>query len=434
MNKKRIVITGIGPIASVGIGKEDFWNGLCQQNVNIEYVNYRINNEIWTSFYKHRVKKFDINNFEIDLNFLNDLNYWKGNHEDLDLNFLIAASKLALVDSKLQYNFEKNDIGLIVTHENPGLEQYFSYMLESSFDFFVNQREIPKKEYFNHMIKKMMKSSYELQTFMPIFHIAKIFGLHGYSLFINNACASGAFALEEAKQLIDSNKCPAVVIVSGDYPNVYKYLWFKEMGMYSKDGVMRPFCKNANGFIVGEGAAGLVVESLGHARERNAHIYAEYLGGGFVSEGWKVSLPNIREKFYKLAITRAMEITKTKPEDYDLLIPHGVATPLFDKYETSIIKEVFEEKVSNLNITALKPYFGHNLGGNVILELVALMMMFDNACVLPTLNVDKNNLLCDLKIVKKFARKQLSFALKSTCAFAGFSSALALKRVEKNDV
>ena len=89
--------------------------------------------------------------------------------------------------------------------------------------------------------------------------------------------------------------------------------------------------------------------------------------------------------------------------------------------------------VPNLDISALKPYFGHNLGGNIILELVALMMMFRNNCILPTLNISGDNLICNLKIVRKYKNKKISLALKSTCAFAGFYAALVFKKIEENN-
>ena len=134
-NDKRVVITGIGPVSPVGIGKKDFWEGLCSQNLSINKIDYKVGKKKWVSFYKHEVKNFNINSFGIDNYAMKCLNDWK-KYEDVDLLYLLAATKLAIDDAHLKYDRESNKIGLIVTHENPGLEHYFSEILESSFDFF----------------------------------------------------------------------------------------------------------------------------------------------------------------------------------------------------------------------------------------------------------------------------------------------------------
>ena len=105
---------------------------------------------------------------------------------------------------------------------------------------------------------------------------------------------------------------------------IENYLWFKELGMYPKDGKIKPFSKDRDGFVLGDGGAGIVVESLDSALKRKAHIYAEYLGGGFCLEGWKVAIPNITSDSYRIAMDSALKKANVKKESIDLLVPHGV--------------------------------------------------------------------------------------------------------------
>lgn len=426
----KIVITGIGPVSSVGIGKDSFWEGLSQRKLSISKINYKIGKRKWTSFYKHEIKNFNIHSFKIDPSSLSSIKDWK-KFDDIDLFYLIAATKLAIDDAGLEYDRDANSIGLIATHENPGLEQYFSSILESSYEF-LKERKIKKIDFYNYMFKKMLKSSFELQTFMPLFHIARTFGLHGYSLFLNNACASGAYALEEARKAICMKQCDIVAVVGGDCPSVYKYLWFKSLGMHLNDTRMYPFSKRANGFLLGDGASCLILESLDSAQKRGAPIYGEYLGGAFSSEAWKVTLPNPGSRDYQTTIQKAMEVSGLNPEDIDLLVPHGVATSISDKFEYKSILSIFKKNLSRLKITALKPYVGHNLGGNVLLELCAILLMIKHQHILPTLNLKEEETFSGLNMVLNDEKSDFKTILKTTCAFAGFNSAIAVRGSNNN--
>jgi len=430
----RIVITGIGPISSAGIGKDEFWKGLCHRKLNITEVSYKLDNKEWKRFKKFCIKEFNINKFGLEAHLLEAIYQWKEGGVDNDLFYLLAAAKLSLDDSKLKYDPDQNRIGLIVAHENPGLEDYFSTILDNSFNYFLNSFDDKRSKisFFQHMFEKMLKKSYELQTFMPVFHIAKTLKLHGYSLFINNACASGAFALEEAKNIIVSGQCDAVVIVAADKPEVYKYLWFERLNMYSKSGVMRPFSNNADGFLIGDGAAALVIESYDSAVKRSAPIYAEYIGGSFTLESWKVTLPAPHSNYYEETIKTVFQRTKIKSKDVDIIIPHGVCTRLNDKYEMQAFEKIFGQHISSQAILLpLKPFFGHSLGANALLEIAALMLMFEKGQVLPFLNRGRDEKTPLFKIIPHLSKKEISLGLKTTCAFAGFDSALLFRNLTR---
>lgn len=429
--ERRVVITGIGPLASTGIGKDAFWEGILNKRVGLKLEEVKIDGEIWDKFYLHKVQDFDINKFGISQDLLDDLKIWKEGEEITDLYFLIAAIKLALNDSNLKYDND-NNIGLILTHENPGLEQFFYKVCNDAFELKQEQTRydsrIKRKQFFEDLYKKEVKTAYDLQTFMYLFHVSKIFNIHGYSLFINNACASGLYALEAASQSIKSGKSSVVIIAGADYPRIYKYFWFKQLGMYAEDGKIKPFCKDANGLVFGDGGISLILEDLDHALKRGSHIYAEYLGGGFLQEGWKVTIPFIGSDFYQKAIIQAIGTSNIKKEDIDLICAHGVGNPVIDGYEAKAITNEFNTISKKPLITAFKPYVGHTLGASALLETAILIFCLGNNLIVPLLNCKNIDSRLYLDLVEEKMQIELNTVLKICTAFAGFNAAIVLKK------
>ena len=424
---RRVVITGIGPLTSIGIGKNSLWDSLIKEKTNVKLEEWFVNGELWEKFYLHKIEHFDIREFNIERKKLEEIKKWKEGEEVTDLYYLLAAVQLALEDSELKYNPEDNNIGCVITHENPGFEQYFSKVFDVFFEKI--KRGANKKESFKEFYQYLSKDSYELQTFMVLFHILKTFNIHGFSLFVNNACASGLYALEAASQIIKQGKCPAVVVTAGDYPRIYKHLWFKQLGMYAEDGKIKPFSEEANGFILGDGAASLILEDLEYALKRKAKIYAEYLGGGFSQEGWKVTLPSIGSDYYQKAIKEAVKVSGVNKEDIDLVCAHGVGNSIIDRYEARAITDVFGKNFKKPLVTAFKPYVGHNLGGSTLLETAILLLCMENNMVLPVLNVRRVDRRMNMEIVKAKVKTNLKVALKTCCAFAGYNAAAVFRKM-----
>jgi 3-oxoacyl-[acyl-carrier-protein] synthase II len=431
-NDKRVVITGIGPLASTGIGKEAFWEGILEKRVGLGLKEFKLNGELWENFYVHRIENFDFTKFNIDENALTYIKEWKEEKLPIDLCYLIAAVALALEDSGIEYESEDNDIGLVLTHENMGLIQFLLKLSQISYDT-LNGKEgtsFSRKQFYEKLYRDCLKSGYDVQTFMTLFHVAKAFKIHNYSLFINNACASGLYALESAVQMIKSNQSSAVIVAASDNAEIYKYLWFKDIGLYSEDGKIRPFCKDSNGLVFGEGGVGFVLEDLEHAQKRNAAIYAEYLGGGFSLEGWKVTTPQIGSDFYQKAILKALKQSNLGKDKIELLCPHGVGSQSIDYYESKAITDVFGVNSKKPLVTTFKPYVGHNLGGSALLETAILLLSLKNELVLPTLNCQNLNPVFNISLVKEKIKTKLNIVMKSCCAFAGYNGAVVFKRLD----
>jgi len=430
-SKKRVVITGLGPISSAGIGKDNFWQGILNKRINLKKEKDLIDDKIWDEFYIHKLDNFDISAFGIDKDKLDAIKEWKEGEEVTDLNYIIAAVKLALDDSGLNYNSEENNIGLVLAHENLGLMPFGYKISDIAYEMLINkqEKEIPKKVFFEKFYRKFLKSGYDIQTFADLFHVAKVFNIHNYSLFINNACASGLYALEAASLIIKNNQAKAVVVASSDNPDIYKYLWFKELGIYAEDGIIRPFGKNSCGLVFGDGGAGIVMEDLDSALKRKAVIYAEYLGGGFDLEGWKITVPQIGSSSYQKAITKALEQSNVQKKEIDLLCPHGVASQPIDFYEAKAITDIFGNMPKKPLITAFKPYVGHNLGSSALLETVMLLLCLKNDIIPPTLNCDNIDPKFNISLVKEKLNRKLNTVMKTCCAFAGFNAAAIFKKL-----
>ena len=428
--EKRVVVTGIGPITSIGIGKDSLWKSLLDGRTNIKLEETFIGDELWDKYYFHKVDNFDISKFGINNGLLDWVKDWKEGDEVVDLYYIIAAIKLALDDSELNYSpHEENDFGLVLTHENMALTPLISKISDRAFKMLKDESSgLSKKEFYEKIYKECFKSGYDVQPFMTLFHIAKVFNVHQHSLFICNACASGLYAIETASEMIKKGHNSTVVVAASDHPDIYKYIWFRDLGIYSKDGVIKPFSKDNKGLAFGDGGIAIVVEELEHAKKRNAPIYAEYLGGGFSLEGWQVTFPKIGSDLYQRAISKAFEQSNVSKDEIDLLCPHGIGSHVIDYYESKAITDTFGIKPKRPLITAFKPYVGHNLGGSALLETAILLLSLKNETIIPTLNSDNTNPAYNISLVREKIKKKLKTVMKICSAFAGYNAAAIFKR------
>ncbi|MBI5195265.1 MAG: hypothetical protein HZA10_02965, partial [Nitrospirae bacterium] len=430
--ERRVVITGIGPIASTGIGKDVFWEGILKKRVGLRLEEINIDGEEWDKFYFHKVEDFDIEKFSIKKDIIESIQTWKKGKEDKDLLYLLAAVKLAIDDSRISYDEENNDIGLFLTAEHPGFEPFCEAIIKETTAYLEKNpfnSNFSKHKLFRHVFEHFSIKGYDLQSFMYLYFVARAFGIHGYSLFSNNACASGLFAMESAARQIRYGGSNIILLAGVDVANtMFKHLWFKEQNLYAEDGRIKPFSKKADGIVLGDGASALVLEEMDCALNRKAHIYAEYLGGGFSLEGWKVTVPMIGSLSYQDAIKGALKQTRLKPEDIDLIVPHGVAIKVTDGYEAKAITDIFGKNNQKPFITAFKPYVGHNLGGSAILESIILLLSMEKDLIPPALNCDEVEPKYNIDIVRDFVPYSLNTAMKLSCGFAGYNAAAIFRK------
>lgn len=430
-SERRVVVTGLGPLTAIGTGQEELWRSVVEGRSHVIRHDQYVGDELWESYHVSKISHFDVNKIGLRQRFLS---YIQDNQldEDLDLLYLMNAVKLALEDSRLTYDETDNNIGLILTHENPGVDRYVKKVFQTVMDC-IDQKILrgkDKKSIAEMLYQQHCHTVYNMQSFMYLHHVSKVFSFHGFSLFVNNACASGLFAIEAASQRIRSGKNEIMVVGGGDHPLfITKYLWFKALELYSRDGIMRPFDRDRNGFIFGDGSSALVLEDLNHAVNRGATIYGEYMGGGFNQEAWKVSVPNVAEDFFTKAFREALKNARTNPEQIDLVNPHGAATEIADRYEARSITNMFGDDPEKPVISAFKPYVGHNLGGSALLELVILLLALQNNLIPPTLNYENPDPKLKIHLARDFIRRDLRVVAKMSIGFAGYNAVGIFRKV-----
>lgn len=425
-----MVVTGLGPLTAIGFGKDKLWDSILKQQTGLNKEEYFIDGQTWDNFLVHKIDSFDIDKFAIEKEILGEIKNWKQGREDRDFYYSLAAVKLALADSKLSYDTDNNNVGLFFTIEHPGFEPFCEGLIRESMDYLqkhLSLQKIPaKNEIYQHLYQRFVDNGYDLQGFMYLFLLAKAFGIHGYSLFTSNACASGLFALESAARQIKYGGSDAAIVVGGDDTRtMFKHMWFKERNLYAEDGKIKPFSKKANGIVFGDGFSAIVLEELGSAKKRKARIYAEYLGGGFSLEGWKVVFPQIGGDSYIKAIKTALKNSQLKPKDIDLINPHGVGIRITDLYEAKAISAIFGKKTP---VTAFKPYVGHNLGGSAIIETIILLLAMQDNFIPATLNCRDFDEKYGINLAQEPTPQPLKTVMKLSCGFAGYNAAAVFKK------
>jgi 3-oxoacyl-[acyl-carrier-protein] synthase II len=264
---------------------------------------------------------------------------------------------------------------LVVTHESPGLAPH----VQSFFRWRELWRAwLGSRSRFNpaeFLYEQQSDSVYRLHSFLYVHYLSAIFGVHGFTLYNNNACASGTFALAIAADRIRNGDAETVIVAGGDIPeDGTKYRWFRDRGLYSPTGRCRPFAAQRDGLVLGSGAAAFVVEDVERARAAGRRIYAEWLGGGFSSDGWKVTVPDVGGHRYAHAIGRALRASEVRAQDITVISPHGVGASLLDRYEAESLAAVFGAGGEWPVLLPLKGAVGHTLGGCALVETVGAML------------------------------------------------------------
>lgn len=430
--ERRVVITGVGPITAIGTGRNELWNSVLAGRSGVVLKQQEFGGAACGSFPIAAVPAFSAEAIGLPLGRFRTLTQ-DGAGDDVDFHYLAAASHLALKDSGLRHDPDDNRVALVLTHENPGMDRYVGKVLETA-RLLSNGRQTGAREpkaLFAELYREHSPYVYGTHSFLYLHWVARVLGIHGPSLFINNACASGLYAIEAAALMIRSGQAEAAVVAGADHPmSITKYLWFDGLGLYARDGLMRPFDDRRSGLILGDGAAAVVLEDLQTARGRGARIYAEYLGGGFNQEAWKVTMPSISGDYCARAFRDALERTGVEPTEVDVVNPHGTATTLWDAYEARALTSIFGKGFEKPLITALKPYVGHMLGASALTEVVILLLAMEADLVPPTLNCERPDPKLGVRPVREAVRASLRTVVKMSSGFGGFNAVGVFRKLE----
>jgi len=419
-----IVITGIGLITALGAGKDAVWRNLQQPVPSLSTIKQVIGGEEWESYPLANAPDIDLAALGISNNQMEAIALTSCTR---DLTLFTAAAKMAIHDSSLAYASKDNRVGIVISHENPGFDAYTSEIWRALENQADNQHSVLNQ--IKEVYQEVECAGYNTHAFVLLQQLTVLLQCHGPALFVNNACSSGLYALECAAQWIRAGNADAIVVVCGDAPRmIARYLWLKAAKVCAADGVIRPFDKNRSGFVLGEGVGAVVVETSESARKRGAQIYTRYVAGAFRSDAWKLSLPAVSPHLYCEALREAIQRSSRSLFEIDLLVPHGAATPIQDRYEADGITRVFGRKPLRPLVTALKPYVGHTLAGCSLIELILTLIGLSHQLVLPTLNWTDEDDNLGIVPVRKPISCRIGTWIKTATGFGGFNAACVFEQ------
>ena len=418
MQNRRVVVSGIGCVTPVGIGREDTWKNLLAGNSGVSRLSLFDPDAIGLAVkIAAEVKGFNIADFYPDPrkvgSFLKEM--------DRVTLFAMAASKLALEDANFDIRaHEPNRVGTFIGTGVGGL-------ITTTADHIKLMEGGPKKIGIRSIIRLMPNA--------PSGQVAIEYGAKGRAKSDATACASGLDSLFDAFMYIRDNR--ADVMISGGSEaclNSFAVASFSNMMALSKRNdtpseASRPFSADRDGFVIGEGSVILILEELEHALRRNAPIYAEIIGGGATCDASHIVAPEETGDGAARAIREALRDAQIAPQDIDYINAHGTSTPLNDERETLAIKSVFKEHSYKLAISSTKSMVGHLLGGAGAIGAAATALSLRDQRVHPTINLHNPDPKCDLDYVPNVCRDmKLDHALVEALGFGGHNTVLAMKR------
>ncbi len=415
-----VVITGIGPVSSIGVGCKAFWEALLAGRCGVQPTPLPV--DVGRSVelpLASMPPASQVHGLEPHLDFLAG----QGCGGCRDLAYSLLAVELALVDAGLAYDRRRNNIGAIQAFEAPGVERTVSRLFE------LMATPMPTDQP-PHVYDVLAANFYNMQPFLYVHLMGKAFGLRGFSTSVHNACSSGAFALEIAAQCIRQGLAEAMVVTGGEaFDTAVRLEWFRRLDLYAHDGCMRPFEPEASGFYVGEGAAAIVLESADRAAARGAAVYATYCDGGFAQQSWKQTVPDIQAARLRDAITTAISRAGVSARDIDLIVPHGTATYTGDGYEAACVEQALDGRSAGQAVaTAFKPYVGHLLAASGLIELAAALLAVRHQIVPATLNTRAERANFPVPLVTSPQARAVNTVLKLFTGFTGHDAALIFRK------
>ena len=408
----RVVITGMGAITPIGTGKDEFWKGLMEGRNGIDKIT-RFDASEYHAQIAGEVKDFDPTDY---------IDKKESKRMDRCTQFAVAAAELAIKDAKLDLEKENLDrIGTFVGTGIGGIETMHG-QYEKLFD------KGPSR--ISPFFVPMMIAN------MPAGQVAITYKLHGPSSCVVTACATGSNCIGDAFRVIQRGE--ADVMVAGgteaaiSQAAVAGFGAMKALCMDHNDDpahASRPFDKNRSGFVMGEGAGLVVLESLDHAKERGAHIYAEVVGYGANSDAYHITSPAPHGEYQAKCMQLALDDAGLKAAEVDYVNAHGTSTHMNDQGETEAIKAVWGDAAKDVSVSSIKSMTGHLLGAAGGAECIATALAIENDMLPPTINYETQDEGLDLDYVPNKAKaKTVRAAMSNSFGFGGHNACLLLKK------
>ncbi len=414
MQLKRVVVTGLGAVTPLGNSVNDYWNNLIKGVSGAAPIT-RFDASKFKTRFACEVKGFDPETY-FDRKEARKLDTytWYG----------IASSVEAFADSGLDApGIDKDEIGVIWGSGIGGLDTF-----QTETFAFAKGDGTPRFNPF--FIPKMIAD-------ICSGHISMRFGLRGPNFTTVSACASSTNALIDAFNYIRLGK--AIAIVTGgseaaiNDSGIGGFNACMAMSTRNDDPATasRPYDKDRDGFVLGEGSGAIILEELEHALKRGAKIYAEIIGGGMSADAHHITAPHPEGLGAKLVMQRALKDAGIAPEEIDYINTHGTSTPLGDTAELKAIKNIFGEHAYKMNISSTKSMTGHLLGAAGAIEGIATILAVKNGIIPPTINVQNLDPEIDTKLnltPNKMQQREVRVAISNTFGFGGHNAAIVIKK------
>lgn len=415
MTLKRVVVTGIGALTPIGNTAPEYWEGLKAGKSGAAPIT-RFDASLFKTKFACEVKNFDMGNF---------MDRKEARKMDPFAQYAMVVADEAIKDSNLPLSeLNPHRIGVIW---GSGIGGLFTFQEEVK--SYAKGDGTPRFNPF--FIPKMIPD-------LSAGHISIKYGFRGPNFVTVSACASSTNAIYDAFTYLRLGK--ADVIISGGSEAAVTEAGvggFNAMKALSErndspETASRPYDKDRDGFVLGEGAGALVLEEYEHAKKRGAKIYAEVIGGGMSADAYHITAPHPDGAGITQVMINALEDANIKASDIDYVNTHGTSTPLGDIGEIRAIEKVFGEHSYKMNISSTKSMTGHLLGAAGAIEAIACLMAINESVVPPTINhfTDDDGLDKRLNLTfNKAQKREVNVALSNTFGFGGHNASIILKKV-----
>lgn len=415
---KRVVITGLGAVSSVGNNADETWNNVKNGVSGVDKISLFDASDYQVQI-AAEVKNFSLDSYNVDHKLSRKLSRFS--------KFLLGASIEAVTDAGFSKENLKNENAGIITGIGIGL----SDGLDSGYKKFLEAgaNRLPP-----------LTAPLSLNNEAPA-AVSMYYGIQGPSYTISTACASGTDAINLATDLIRLGRMDVCLAGGTDANitgfNIACYQVLQALTSRFNDNpkaASRPFDKDRSGFVMGEGSAVLVLEELEHAKKRGAKIYAEIAGVGSSSDAYHITAPIEDGSGGAIAMKKAFEDAKMKPEEIQYYNAHGTSTSANDKAETKMLKNVFGDYAYKLRISSTKSETGHMVGSAGSIEALLCVKAIQEGFVPPTINLENPDLEngCDLNYTPKTGVKaEINAAASCSLGFGGHNACIIIKKYKE---
>jgi 3-oxoacyl-[acyl-carrier-protein] synthase II len=410
--RRRVVITGLGAVTPLATGVEESWRKLCQGKSGVA-----------------RITKFDCSGFNVqiaaelkDFHPEDFLDKKKIRRTDPFIQYALVAARMAIHDAELTINENNTSrVGVVLGSCAGGMDMFGT-------NLFALRDQGPEKV-----------SPFYIPGFLPNMAAGEVsmdFGIRGPSKCVVTACATGNNCIGDALRLIQYDEADAMVAGGSDaYVIPIGIAGFAKMRALSRrnnepEKASRPFDKDRDGFVVGEGAGVVILEEMGSAIQRGARIYAELIGYGSNIDSFHITEPDWENQARCLKL--AMNDAAISPGDVDYINAHGTSTIVNDVSETKAIKSALGEHTKKVPVSSNKSMIGHLLGAAGGVEAIFTVLTIRDGIMPPTINYDTPDPECDLDYVPNVARKgQVNVALSNSFGFGGINATLVFRKFKE---